>query len=95
MGDISWLLPTAQFSAATWVPGTPAHSWQSTACSGMSIGQKGMLVAAKTLALTALDVFHDPKQVDAARASFDKRRAGTTYRSRLPESQKPPLNYRK
>ena len=95
VGDISWMLPTAQFIAATWVPGTPAHSWQSTACSGMSIGQKGMLVAAKTLAMTALDVIHDPKQVDAARASFDKRRAGTTYRSRLPESQKPPLNYRK
>jgi aminobenzoyl-glutamate utilization protein B len=94
VGDISWMLPTAQFSAATWVPGTPGHSWQSTACSGMSIGQKGMLVAAKTLALTALDVFHDPKQVDAAHASFEKRRGGVVYKSRLPPDQKPPLHYR-
>jgi aminobenzoyl-glutamate utilization protein B len=94
VGDISWLVPTAQFSAATFVPGTPPHTWQSTACSGMSIGQKGMLVAAKTLALSAIDIFHDPKLAEAARASFEKRRAGVAYRSRIPEGQKPPLNYR-
>ena len=80
--------------AAQKIPGTPGHSWQSTACSGMSIGRKGMVLAAKTLALTALDLFSDPKQVEAARASFNKRRAGHEYRSRLPAGQKPPLNYR-
>jgi len=65
-GDVSWQVPTAQITTATYVPGTPGHSWQSTACTGMSIGQKGMLVAAKTLALTALDLFENPKQIDAA-----------------------------
>ena len=94
VADISWIVPTAQFSAATWVPGAPAHSWQSTACSGMSIGRKGMVVAAKTLALSAVDLFSDPKLVEAARASFNKRRAGQEYKSRVPASQKPPLNYR-
>ncbi len=94
VGDISWQLPTAQFVAATWAPGTPAHSWQSTASSGMSIGRKGLLVAAKTLALTALDIVHDPGQVRLARDAFEKRRAGTTYRSRVPESQGAPLTYR-
>ena len=94
VADISWIVPTAQFSAATWVPGAPAHSWQSTACSGMSIGRKGMVVAAKTLALSAVDLFSDPKLVEAARASFNKRRAGFEYKSRVPASQKPPLNYR-
>ena len=43
--------------AATWVPGTPAHSWQATACGGMGIGFKGMMVAAKTMALTAIDCY--------------------------------------
>ncbi|MBK5293693.1 MAG: amidohydrolase [Acidobacteriia bacterium] len=89
VGDISWLLPTAQFTTATWVPGTPAHTWQSTACSGMSIGRKGMLVAAKTLALTTLDILHDPKQGDQAQASFEKRKGGRIYRSRVPEGQNP------
>jgi aminobenzoyl-glutamate utilization protein B len=53
-----------------------------------------MVVAAKTLALTAVDLLTDPKQVEAARASFNKRRAGHQYRSRIPANQKPPLNYR-
>jgi aminobenzoyl-glutamate utilization protein B len=94
VGDVSWTLPTLDFNAATYVPGTPGHSWQSTACSGMSIGRKGMVVAAKTLALTALDLVTDPKQVELARAAFEKRRGGVVYRSRIPEGAKPPLNYR-
>jgi aminobenzoyl-glutamate utilization protein B len=94
VGDVSWQLPTAQFTAATWVPGTAAHSWQSTACSGMSIGRKGMVVAAKTLALSTLDILYEPGQVKLAREAFDKRRAGFTYRSRVPANQGAPLSYR-
>jgi aminobenzoyl-glutamate utilization protein B len=94
VGDVSWQIPTAQMTAATFVPGTPGHSWQSCACAGLELGRKGMTVAAKTLALTALDLFTDPAQVQAARASFDKRRAGHEYKSRVPADQKPPLNYR-
>lgn len=94
VGDVSWQVPTAELRAATFVPGTPGHSWQAVACAGMSIGRKGMVVAAKALALSALDLLTDPAQVQAARTSFDQRRAGHEYRSRLPADQKPPLNYR-
>jgi aminobenzoyl-glutamate utilization protein B len=93
-GDVSWTVPMAAISAATFVPGVPAHSWQSAACAGMSIGRKGMLVAAKSLVLKAMDLFTDPSQVAAAKASFEKRRAGFEYRSRIPADQKPPLTYR-
>lgn len=93
-GDVSWTLPMAEIGAATFVPGVPAHTWQSAACAGMSIGRKGMVVAAKSLVLTAVDLFTDPKQVAAAKASFEKRRAGFEYRSRIPAGQKPPLTYR-
>jgi aminobenzoyl-glutamate utilization protein B len=85
VGDVSWVVPTAQFNAATWVPGTAAHTWQSTAASGMSIGQKGMLIAAKTFALTAIDLLTDPKLVAAARAEFDKAMAGREYRTQHPK----------
>ena len=50
-----------------------------------------MIVAAKTLALTAIDLFHDPSQVEAARRSFDKILAGKKYISRLPPNAKPEL----
>ena len=94
LGDVSWIVPAAELSVATLVPGTPLHSWQSTACNGMSIGRKGMLVAAKTLALSALDLFEDANLIPAARADFERRRAGNPYRSRIPADQKPPFNYR-
>src|SRR5574338_1070707 len=83
MGDVSWRVPTVQLTAATWVPGTPAHSWQAVAAGGTSIGAKGMMVAAKTMALTAMELFLDPTHVKAARAEFDKRTAGFVYRTRL------------
>jgi aminobenzoyl-glutamate utilization protein B len=60
----------------------------------MSIGRKGMVVAAKSLVLTAVDLYTDPKQIEAAKASFEERRAGYDYKSRIPPDHKPPLNYR-
>jgi aminobenzoyl-glutamate utilization protein B len=53
-----------------------------------------MLVAAKTLAISAMDLFTDKTQVEAARASFEKRKGSKKYESRLPADQKPPLDYR-
>lgn len=95
MGDVSWRVPTVQLSAATWVPGTPAHSWQAVAAGGTSIGAKGMMVAAKTMTLTTIDLFSDPSHVRKAREDFDRRRgANFVYRSRL-DRDKPALDYRK
>lgn len=94
MGDLSWVVPTVELSAAAWVPGTPAHSWQATAAGGMSIGSNGMMVAAKTMALTAVELFTDPAGLARARAEFDQRLGGFTYVSRV-GSRKPPLDYRR
>jgi aminobenzoyl-glutamate utilization protein B len=95
LGDISWNIPTVQLTAATWVPGTPAHSWQAVAAGGTSIGVKGMLVAAKSMALTAMDLFSDPTHIQQARAEFDKRRGPSfRYTTRLAD-RKPALDYRK
>jgi aminobenzoyl-glutamate utilization protein B len=77
-------VPTIGISAATWVPGTPAHSWYATAASGMAIGQDGMVLAAKVLAVTAQDLFTEPALVAAAKADFAKRMAGVKYESKIP-----------
>ena len=94
VGDISWNVPTIGFSAATWPAGTAAHTWQAAAASGMSIGQDGMVVAAKAIALTALDLFTDPALVQAAKDDFKKQLAGKSYYTAIPTQQKPLLNYR-
>lgn len=94
VGDVSWNVPTIGFSVATWVPGTAAHTWQAAAAAGMSIGQDGMVVAGKALALTAVDLFNSPDLVQAAKADFARQLAGRTYTTAIPPGQKPLLNYR-
>ncbi|MEZ0543173.1 amidohydrolase [Fibrella arboris] len=95
VGDVSWTVPTVGLQTATWVPGSSAHSWQSTAASGMSIGQKGMLVAAKTLALTALDLFTTPTLIEKARAEWLQKRGADFKYEALLGDRKPALDYRK
>ncbi len=94
VGDVSWAVPTVGFRAATWVPGTPAHSWQAVACGGTDIGTKGMMVAAKTLTLSAIDLFTNPTLIQKAKAEFQEARgAGFQYKPLLGD-RPPALNYR-
>ena len=95
VGDVSWLVPTAGLGTATWVPGTSAHTWQAVAAGGMSIGQKGMMVAAKTLTLTAMDIFKDPSVTVKAKAELDRRRGAGFKYDALTGDRKAPLDYRK
>ena len=94
VGDVSWVVPTAGFSTACWVPGTSAHSWQAVAAGGTTIGKKGMVLAARVLAATGCDLFQSPDQLRAARTEHRRRLAGHPYQSLLGPDQKPPLDYR-
>jgi aminobenzoyl-glutamate utilization protein B len=93
VGDVSWVVPTLSFTAATYAPGTSAHSWQAAAQAGMGIGRKGMLVAARTLALSVVDLVDNPNAIDAAKTSFEKRRAGRAWITHIAPGSAPPLNY--
>ena len=89
------MVPTAGLRTATWVPGTPSHSWQAVAAGGTTIGVKGMIVAAKTLALTAVDLFTTPALIDEAKSAYQKQLPpGWTYKPLLGDRE-PPLDYRK
>lgn len=94
VGDVSWVVPTTGFGTSCWVPGTAAHSWQAVAAGGTSIGRQGMQLAAKVLAASAWDLFHDPKVVAAAQAEHKRRLSGRQYAPLLEPNQKPPLDYR-
>ncbi len=95
VGDVSFKVPTVGFGTATWVPGTPAHSWQAVAAGGTSIGKKGMMVAAKTLTLTAIELFEDKKLRDTAKAEFLERRGTDFQYIPLLGDRAPALDYRK
>lgn len=95
VGDVSWAVPTVGMSSATWVPGTSAHSWQAVAAGGTTIGTKGMMVAAKTMALTAYDIFKNPAVVKEAKQELTQKR-GTDFKyEALLGDRKPALDYRK
>ena len=94
VGDVSWVVPTAGFSTACWVPGTPAHSWQAVAAGGTTIGRKGMVLSARVLAATAWDLFQSPEILRDAKTEHLRRLAGRSYQSLLGPNQSPPLDYR-
>jgi aminobenzoyl-glutamate utilization protein B len=95
VADISWMVPTAGLSTATWVPGTAAHSWQAVAAGGTSIGSKGMIIAAKTIALTAIDLYDSPLVIEDAWKELKKRRGENFKYEALLGDRKPALDYRK
>lgn len=90
VGDISWFVPVGQFTVATTTFGSPGHSWQIAACTGMSIGEKGMMVAAKTLACSAIDLLQSPSLVQKAKEDFKRIREPLQYVVLIPEGQKAP-----
>ena len=90
VGDLTWVFPVGQLTVATYSYGAPGHSWQIAACTGMSIGEKGMMVAAKTLAGSAIDLYRSPDLIQRARDDQKKMIGGLQYTTLIPEGQKAP-----
>jgi aminobenzoyl-glutamate utilization protein B len=89
VADVSQITPTGQLTTCCWPLGTPGHSWQIVASSGSSIGFKGMLLAAKALALTGLDLLTRPDLLAEAQAEFKRKKNGKPYVSPVPEGTVP------
>jgi aminobenzoyl-glutamate utilization protein B len=95
VGDVSWVVPLASFGAATFVPGSPGHSWQNVAADGTTIGTKGLLNASRVFALTAVDILTDAKLLQNIKAEF-KQVTGSDFKYiPLLGDRKPALDYRK
>ncbi len=95
VADISWVVPTAGLRIATWVPGTAAHSWQAVAAGGTTIGFKGMMIAAKTLAGTAIELYDSPQVIETAWKELRTRTGPDFKYESLLGTRKPALDYRK
>jgi aminobenzoyl-glutamate utilization protein B len=94
-GDVSWVVPLVSMRAATWAPGTSSHTWQAVAAGGTSIGMKGMMVAAKTLACTGIDLLNNPELIEAAHEELIKRRGVDFQYESLLGDRDPALDYMK
>jgi len=91
VSDVSWQVPTMEFTTATFVLGSPGHSWQNVAQGGMSIGHKSLIFAAKTMSSSVIDLISKPDLVKSAKEEFKEKLGGRTYRSPLPSEMKPAL----
>jgi aminobenzoyl-glutamate utilization protein B len=94
VGDVSWYVPTSGFGTACFAAGSPGHSWQNVAAIGSPIGHKGMMVAAKVIALSTVDLLTDPQVLKDAKADFDERMKGRKYTTKIPQGQKAPKSIR-
>lgn len=89
VGDVSYIVPeiTALVTTAPYL--SPWHSWVVVACGGMSIGHKGMLYAAKSLATTMVDLFTDPVLRQNIRQEFERRKGNEVWMPMIPEGPPP------
>ncbi len=88
-GDVSWVVPTIRLVATTAPKDTPWHSWAVVACSGMSIGHKGMVYASKALSMTMVDLFKDEDLRNRVKAEFKERVGDYEYKGILPDGPPP------
>lgn len=90
VGDVAHAVPTLNLNVATCCIGNVAHTWQMTAQTASPLAEKGLLTAAKVLALSCIRTMDRPEVIQAAKEEV-KRRNGGRYTCPLPDSVKPPL----
>jgi aminobenzoyl-glutamate utilization protein B len=90
VGDVSWVTPISMLSTACFATGAAGHSWGIVATSGMSIGHKGMMHAAKIMAVAAMDLYAAPEHLQRARQEFEAATRDHPYQTPLPDNVKPP-----
>lgn len=88
VGDVSYQTPTVQIHTVCFTSGSPGHSWQNVSMAGSSVGFKGMLYAAKAMALTAAELFSDKTIIEKAKDELYTRTGGE-FLSPIPDGAKP------
>jgi aminobenzoyl-glutamate utilization protein B len=91
VGNVSWVVPTTPILTACWPGGVPAHSWGAVACTGSSVGLKGMRTASKVIAASVIDTLFDPSIIAEARKQFLEKTGGKKYVSPIPKDRRPPM----
>jgi aminobenzoyl-glutamate utilization protein B len=94
VGDISWFVPVANLMVAAYGFGLPTHTWPVVAATGSPIGDKALVVAAKTIAASAIDLYTDPARLERVRVDFKRARGDAPWQTLIPEGQRAPIAVR-
>lgn len=85
VGDVSWVCPVGQISVAYGPNGSPLHSWQWVATGKSHVAHVALLTAAKTIALTGIDLIEEPNLLAQVKAEHQLNLNGRTYHSPNPK----------
>jgi aminobenzoyl-glutamate utilization protein B len=91
-GDATWNVPTGLMAFPASVPGITYHHWAAAVTPTSTIAHKGMVVGAKVLAASVLDLMTSAELRAQAQAQFEDDTKETKYFSLLPPDAKPPLD---
>ncbi len=91
VGDVSWNVPTVQARVATCAVGTPFHTWQLVAQGKSKAAHKGMVHAAKIMALTAIELLKNSALIHRAKQEHLEKIKETPYRCPIPLDVSPPI----
>ncbi|WP_287314175.1 hypothetical protein [Mesorhizobium sp.] len=89
VGDVSWIVPTAQCHTACFAIGTGFHTWQLVTQGKLPAAHKGLILAAKTIASTAADCLRNPAIFTRAKAELKKRIGTRSYVCPIPRDVMP------
>ncbi len=85
VGDVSWIVPTAQFYVASAAIGTAMHTWQMVSQGRTSTAHAGLIAAAKTLALTGISLLEDETYIEHAKEEHLEKLSSTPYVCPIPD----------
>ena len=88
VGDVSWICPLAQLSAATWCLGTPGHSWQAVTQGKRAAAKEAMRYAGIVMGETLISLLEHPDLLTKAKEEF-RGRVGKGYVAPIPEGVRP------
>lgn len=90
VAEVSWITPTVHISVTCTPFGIPWHSWAVVSSCKHSIGYKGMLLASKVMATTAIDFLTRPEILLEMKKEFEEKKGDYIYQSGIPSDKKPP-----
>lgn len=89
VGDVSWNVANINLGVTTAPKDVPWHSWAVVACGGMSIGHKGMVYAAKAMAMTMYDLFKNEDLLYKVKEEYKERKGDAVYKAIIPDGPPP------
>jgi len=92
IGDVSWAVPTITLGYPSNIPGLPGHNWANGIAMATPIAHKGVVVGAKAVAMTIVDLMTNPALLASIKDYFTSTQLKSeSYVPMITASDKPPI----